>query len=614
MSNRDSIERFMLITRTPIDGAIIPPTRLLEFYEGYGHDRRIPKRAVGRLASTHYRRAMEAKWRDQINSDGWVHSLGRPSEVETWVKPAGYPSYWGLSRIPRADELPWATWHVDYTRTWAYTSLNIPRPFDPQATDTSASAAVGFGYLYRDGSAWMDKYDIITRRGGGNRGGFAMTTGPTEGNYPTSVLATPTFNLGRLGYTNGGWNPEGIQYSNRPRRMRLTGLRNGWAHKAFFARSRQVMHRNVYGQVSTSIATPRAPTVVVNGMENLNGVVGITCRRELNTPTELSIEINNPRGKRSGSFKQFDTVQVYCSPRSAANPPLIFTGFISAISESDSITLTCLDTLGYLSLEPVLTQPNYIRVDAAQVIRQLVGESSYPIPVGRMLSKSRVTFPADVDLTGKTLLAALQTVLDYINNSPREITIGCDQHGQVTLTTMEDPESVSNPHIGGRSDLPLNGVVNLGKTRDFWPSSIVLSSGSFEAFNVATVKNSDLAITATFPTSGSIEYPASPVHRVFDDSAATTTEIAEFLAEQHVTQQGRGGERYEIQGRPERFDIAPGDAMVFYAFEGSGITGKQRIYSVGWTWMPRRVDMSLTVGRPAPSLIGSLRFAMGVTL
>ena len=31
-----------------------------------------------------------------------------------------------------------------------------------------------------------------------------------------AVLPQPTFNLGELGFSNGGWNPEGLQYTNRP--------------------------------------------------------------------------------------------------------------------------------------------------------------------------------------------------------------------------------------------------------------------------------------------------------------------------------------------------------------------------------------------------------------
>ena len=49
---------------------------------------------------------------------------------------------------------------------------------------------------------------------------------PTEGPYPTSVLPQPQFNLGVLGFSNGGWTHTTM--TNRPKRMLLQGLRNSW--------------------------------------------------------------------------------------------------------------------------------------------------------------------------------------------------------------------------------------------------------------------------------------------------------------------------------------------------------------------------------------------------
>jgi len=604
---KEQKDRYMLLTR-PEDGVLIPPGRLKEFYETRGTDPRVPKRAVGRMASTHYREAMEAK----IQEQGWTHSLGWPDEVEDWIRPSHYPTHWGLSRIPRPDEMLWESWDVDYTRTVCYTSLNIPRPFDPHVNGLTSSEAVGFGYMYRSGSSWMDRFDIVSRRGGGNRGGFAMTTGPTEGNFPTSVLPTPTFDLGRLGYSDGGWNPEGLVYTNRPRKMRLTGLRSGSAHRVFMARSRQVMFRNVYGPIATAEATPRAPILVVNGMHNVSGILSVSLTSAINSPTEVIIEINNPRGSRTGKFSQYDIVQVYCSPRLVTDPPLVFTGFISQVAERDVIRLTCLDAMGYLGLEPLLSNPRASRVDAAQIVREVVGGSSYPIGLGRMITTSRITFPSGLDLEGKTRLNAVQTVLDYANNSPNPMLLRSDPLGNLTLSLLGDPEDDDAPLVGGRSDLPLNGSVNLGKTRDFWPTQINRDTGSTDSFNVVTVRNRAGTISETYPAIGSSDYPASPVHRLFIEDAATTSQMASILAEQHVKQQGRG-ERFTVRGRPERFDIRAGDNMQFFAY-GGALTGTHRIASVDWLWSPNSVSMTLTVGQTPQSLIGSLRFAVGNTL
>lgn len=603
---KGSKERFAVMTR-PEDGVLVPPARLKEFYEQYGEDPRIPKKAVGRLASSHYRESIEKAWQDSGAS--WSLGLGWADEIESAYRPTHYPSTWGLSRIPRADELPWQSWDLDYTRTWCYTSLNIPRPFDPHINGLTSSEAVGFGYLYRLGSSWMDRFDIIGRRGGGNRGGFAMTTGPTEGNYPSGILPNPTFDLGRLGYTNGGWQPEGLQYTNRPRRMRLTNLRNGHAHRVYFARSRKVMHRNLFGPITTTEATPRAPMVMINGINSMKGITQISCEKRLNSPTEIEIEISNPRGSRSGIYKQHDTVQIFIAPRMSENPPLIFTGFISSIRESDSITITCLDALGYLSLEPLLDNIISSKIDSAQIIRNIVAGSSYPLSISRMISQSRVIMPAEFDLTNKSRLEAIQTVLDYVNNSPRQLHISADAYGNISLSVLDEPDDVDGPLIGGRSDLPLNGAVNLAKTRDFWVSKAILAQGTDDSFNVATVRNESLGISYTYPPSDSADYPASPVHRVFDEPSASTQSVAEFFAQQYVKMQNYG-DRYIIQGRPERFDIDAGDVMEFFIFDGAPLVGKKRIYALSWDWLPTMVRMELIVGRPTPSLIGSLRFAL----
>lgn len=603
---RDDLERFMLLTR-PDEGVLIPPAAMLAYYESMGEDPRIPKRAVGRMASRHYKEAFEHQLANQVNDGSWVHSLGWPQEVEAAAKPNHYPSHFGLSRIPRPDEMAHASWGVDYTRTVCYSSLNLPRPFDPHAHGIGTGNAIGFGYLYRSESSWMDRYDIIGRRGGGNRGGFAMTTGPTSGTYPDSVLPNPAFDLGRLGYTNGGWNPEGIQYTNRPRKMRLTGLRSGWAHRVFMARSRQVMFRNVYGPVSITEATPRAPLVVINGIHNVSGIISIQSKAILNAPVEVTIEINNPRGSRAGKFKEYDTVQIYCSPRMSSRPPLLFTGFISSVREGESIRIVCLDSLGYLSLEPILSQVDYTSVDAAQVIRELVGGSSYPLGLGRMITKSRITLPSGMDFLDKTRLNAVQTVMSFANTSPNSIQLSVDPRGRISLDEMIDPAGDPSPVIGGHPDLPLNGAVNLGKTRDYWPSRIQKLSGSQDTFNVATVKNGDLS--ATYPKPSSPDYPSSPVHKMFKESAATTLQMCEFFAKQYVESQGRG-ERYIIFGRPERFDIAPGENIQLYAYIGAAITGVHRIYEVNWYWSSKSVSMDIVVGREPPSLIGSLRHAV----
>jgi len=349
--------------------------------------------------------------------------------------------------------------------------------------------------------------------------------------------------------------------------------------------------------------------VVVNGLHSMSGIISISCERRLNAPTEMMIELSNPRGIRSGKYQQYDTVQVFIAPRMSESPPLIFTGFISSVKESETISIRCLDALGYLSLEPLLSNVVSNKVDAAQVIRTIVAGSSYPLSVSRMISQSRVIMPSNIDLTNKSRLDGILTVLDYVNNSPRQVFISADAYGNISLNTLDEPESVDSPLIGGYSDLPLNGAVNLSKTRDFWVSRASIASGTDDSFNVATVRNTSLGVSATYPATTSVDYPASPVHRVFDEEGALTNEVAEFFAQQYVKMQNLG-ERFVVNGRPERFDIEAGDVMEFFVFDGAPLIGKKRIYAVSWTWSTSAVRMEMVVGRPAPSLIGSLRFAM----
>ena len=167
-------------------------------------------------------------------------------------------------------------------------------------------------------------------RGGGSRGGFAFTTTPFSNNQPSSVQdGGLEFGLGDLGFTNGGWNPEGLKYQFRPKSLRLGGLRNGWRHRVFFARSRQVMYRNVYGEISEDDGIPNCPMVVVNGLGLLKGITSISCSEGLNTPRSMNITISSIQGRREGVVNIGDTVQVYLSPNNWANPPLIYTGYVS---------------------------------------------------------------------------------------------------------------------------------------------------------------------------------------------------------------------------------------------------------------------------------------------
>ena len=472
--------------------------------------------------------------------------------------------------------------------TTAYTSLSAPRPFDPHLHGDMTATTVGYGYNYHGKSPFPDRYDIVNRRGGGPRGGFAFTTGPTEGNYPQTILPSPTFNLGELGFSDGGWNPEGLQYTNRPRKMRLTGLRNSWPHRAYFVRSRQVFFRNVYGPMSTDEATPRAPTVIINGSKPIHGILKLSSSDQLNAPRRLSVAISSVAGRRAGSAKVGDTIQVFAAPRQWANPPLIFTGFVSDVTETaNDIQLTCLDTLGFLTNETITEENIAVNADAAAVLKAIVAGSTYSPPIGRISTASLVTVPSGLTLKGKTRMDALQEVLGFINVSPTPMNIFSDAQGYINLKKLPEVDSATTtPLVAGR--LPRTDV-----PQDFYPTAVEANNGDLDFYNVVTVVNKELDINVTYPATIDSDYPTRPVHRLVHDDSVTK-------------------QQYIIEGLPERFDIYAGEVMHFAT--SAGIAGNHRIYGVSWEMTPEGSMMTLTVGKQSASLIATMRYASNLSL
>ena len=606
-------ERYTRIVRHPADDELVlkPPAELLEYAEGLGSDPRVPASAIGRHISSLWRDAHSALKAHRISET--PPQAATIAEREIMARPQHYPTDWGIGAIPFPSDLPQngGTWMQDYTTTVCYTSLSVPRPFDPHLHgDMSATSPPqpGFGFQYLSNSAWFDRFDITARRGGGPRGGFAFTTGPTEGNYPSTVLPSPTFDLGRLGYSNGGWNPEGLQYNQRPKTMRLTSLRNTWPHKVYFVRSRQVMFRNVYGAMSETEATPRAPSVVLNGSTPVHGILEIKCKKAFNTPTVADIEVSNVAGRRSGMFKVSDTIQIYAAPRHWATPPLVMTGFIRDIEEGDSsITLTVTDSLGYLGLEPILTTPTFFQSDAASVVRDIIANSSYVPPLGRIIGDTNVFLPSGMKFVGKTRLAAVQLILSVCNDTPNLFRINTDAQGRIQLMKLpEIDDTTVQPYIAGR--MPRNDI-----PQDLYPTSIKRQEGDTEFFNVVTIKNDNIDLTVQIPADGDPDYPSRPIHRVFNEDAAQDAPQARLIGRQMLAQQGRDKVRWEVEAIPERFDLEAGDIVQFASLEG-GLAGRQMIFNLSWSYSPSGSSMNLTVGKPTINLLSAIRYAAGLSI
>ena len=600
----DSLERFHRLVRAPADTEMVitPDKGFLDEVEALGSDPRRPRTALARWVSKAWLDASH----EAIRNGPAPTLQASHSEKELIERPQHYPTDWGIDFIPYPDDLD-AGWSRDRLSTACYTSLTTPRPFDPHLHGNTGANPNGFGYQYLGASGFPDTYDIIGRRGGGPRGGFAMTTGPTEGAYSSAILPQPTFNLGRLGFSNGGWNPEGLQWTNRPKRMSLGGLRNGWAHKVFFARSRRIMNRNLYGALSRDEATPRAPSVIINGNHNLHGVLGIKMTRRLNAPARATIELNNLAGRRSGTIKSGDTIQIYASPRNWANPPLVFTGFVSELTESNqSIEITALDSLGYLAREVIDVNPSYYQADAATVIKDIIANSAYAPPIGRIINQSFVILPEGMTFVGSTRLQAIQAILSVINSTPNILSLRADKTGIISLERLRDVEDATIvPLIGGR--VPKTVI-----PQDFYPAEIERDTGDSQTFNVIKVRNDDLGIAVSVPAVGSLRYPTNPIERVVRESFIVDATQATLVGESLLANQGANATRWRVSGMTERFDVVAGEVMDFASVE-AGLSGRQRVFGVSWQLTPSLQTMSLTVGRQAPDILATLRLAAGVS-
>ena len=590
------LERFSRMVRHPSgdENILRPPEGLLTVAEELGRDPRRPKTALARLVSAiWYRQAQDMRTR--LSAQESLPMIAHEREI--LMRPSHYPTDMGLGFAVHPEQITGFNQGI----VQCFTSLDVPRPFDPNLHGDITTSVPGMGFAYLGTSSWTGRYDITARRGGGARGGFAYTTGPTEGTFPTSVLPQPTFDLGNLGFTNGGWQPEGLKYTNRPKHLRLHGLKNGITHKVMFARSRQVMFRNVYGNLSEDYAQPQAPMIVVNGNKPLKGIKTIALQRAPNAPTIVEFTFSSINGERTGLVAEFDTVQVFLAQENVMNPPLVFTGFVSSIAEGEmEVKVECKDALGYLELETLQREFNYQLEDATAVIRAIVGESSYAVPVNGMLQNSRLRLPVGIKLKGKTRLAAVQTILASINAGARKMFLSTSPTGMPIIEVGIEPKDAVAPLRGGefpRTDVPL----------DVLPIGIVRNQGTDAKFNVAIVENPELQIEAVFPKTTSSDYPNRPVVRRFIEKAATTQFQAELFAKNFLNQQSDLDSSWTVRGIPSRYDIKPGDTIEF-ATKTAGLSGRYRVFNVKYMVSTTGRNIELNIGRAKTSLVEILRF------
>lgn len=170
------------------------------------------------------------------------------------------------------------------------------------------------------------------------------------------------------------------------------------------------------------------------------------------------------------------------------------------------------------------------------------------------------------------------------------------------LREVDDASIV--PFVAGR-------VPRTSEPQDFYPTNIGKEEGDFSQFNVVKVINENLNIYVSVPALGSPRYPSSPIERVVKEGFITDEAQARMVGESLLASQKASLNRWTIEGIPERFDIQAGDVVEF-ASRQAGLSGRHRVFNVAWNMTPDGSTMTLTVGRQAPDLIGTLRLSAGL--
>jgi len=286
-----------------------------------------------------------------------------------------------------------------------------------------------------------------------------------------------------------------------------------------------------------------------------------------------------------------------------SNPPLIFTGYVAVIEEtSTNIRLTCLDALGFLTNEYITEEPAHANGNISTMIKSIVAESSYKPPIARIISDFRFNLPTGLKFKGKTRLAAIQTLLSFVNSGPVQYQIYADAYGYVHVAQKKElHDSNVTPYVAGR--VPKTTVPH-----DFYPTMIERVTNDDDFFNKVTVENEELDISATVSLTSE-----RPVHRYVKDTGVTTVAHAETLGRQILMRQGIAYSQWIVEGLPERFDLRAGDIMDFASVDG-GLAGRQELFSVGWQFSTDDSVMTLTVGKQPSDIAATMRMAAGLSV
>ena len=346
--------------------------------------------------------------------------------------------------------------------------------------------------------------------------------------------------------------------------------------------------------------------VTINGSTNQDGIISIRVKRSINAPAQLTLAVNSVRGSRAFEIKRGDTIKIQASPHIHSIIPTIFYGFVTEVDQSNNrMIVNALDTLGRLGQEYITTNPLAVADDVAGVISEIISGSSYSLSIDRIIGHTGIRLPDNMNFIGKTRLAAVQMLLQILDNSPNSFMISADETG-ILMRKIFDPFTTGTGYptalVGGR--FPATG-----SSYDFRPTFVDRIEGDLDFFNTVTVSNSSKDIRVTEPATA----VSQPVQIFVEESSVTDTSQARLWARQYLNGRGSRKVQWQVECMPNNFYVIPGDVAVFYEVEG-GLAGRQMVFDVLLDIDADSSLLSLTIGQPAPDLVSTLRLAAGVSV
>tara|TARA_R110002050_G_scaffold7274_2_gene28412 strand:+ start:20512 stop:21603 length:1092 start_codon:yes stop_codon:yes gene_type:complete len=344
-----------------------------------------------------------------------------------------------------------------------------------------------------------------------------------------------------------------------------------------------------------------------NNSTLLTGIKSIQYSQNLNSPSTMTIVLNNIGGKRNDvTERQFKIKVDAIAPKMnwlSANPVnWIFFGRVTSIelSATDCV-ITAMDTLNLLSYEIISKNPTSLTngEDSASIIKEIIGGSSYSIGLEKIIGETKIKMSSGLNLIGKSRLSAIQTILSQLNVSPKKFRFYASKDSEsVAMEELPDPfDSTAFHYLAGR-------VPYTTAPLDFYPSMIDRIEDNDDIINMVTVKNSEFGIDVTVPSIA----PSNVIQKLYTDSTITDESQARLFAQQILRQQGMSKMKWLVEGMPSTFDITTGELIEFQSKEG-GLSGQHMVFNISYRFAPSAIFCKMTVGRQNSDLLTTLQFA-----